>query len=64
MRLICSPYVSDEDAAALANGYSAKNDELLAESLAKELQALFDDPFLTAPARLFLFPLDNSPIQR
>ena len=29
MRLICSPYVSDEDATALANGYSAKNDELL-----------------------------------
>ena len=45
IRLICSPYVSDEDATALANGYSAKNDELLAESLAKEVQALFDDPF-------------------
>ena len=55
MRLICSPYVSDEDASALANGYSAKNDELLAESLAKEVQALFDDPFLTAPAKLLAY---------
>lgn len=55
IRLICSPYVSDEDAAALANGYSAKNDDLLARSLAKEVQALFDDPYLTAPAKLLAY---------
>lgn len=55
IRLICSPYVSDEDAAALANGYSAKNDALLAELLAKEVHALFDNPFLTAPAKLLAY---------
>lgn len=55
IRLICSPYVSDEDAAALANGYSAKNDALLTESLAKEVQSLFDDPFLSAPAKLLAY---------
>ena len=55
MRLICSPYVSDEDADALAEGYSAKNDSLLAASLEKEVQALFDDPFLTAPAKLLAY---------
>ena len=59
MRLICSPYVSDEDATALANGYSAKNDELLAESLAKEVQVLFDDPFLTAPAKLLAYMISK-----
>ena len=59
MRLICSPYVSDEDASALANGYSAKNNELLAESLAKEVQALFDDPFLTAPAKLLAYMISK-----
>lgn len=59
MRLICSPYVSDEDASALANGYSAKNDELLAESLAKEVQALFDNPFLTAPAKLLAYMISK-----
>ena len=59
MRLICSPYVSDEDASALANGYSAKNDELLAESLAREVQALFDDPFLTAPAKLLAYMISK-----
>lgn len=59
MRLICSPYVSDEDAAALANGYSAKNDALLAESLAKEVQALFNDPFLSAPAKLLAYMISQ-----
>lgn len=59
MRLICSPYVSDEDATALANGYSAKNDALLAESLAKEVQALFDDPFLSAPAKLLAYMISQ-----
>lgn len=59
MRLICSPYVSDEDATALANGYSAKNNELLAESLAKEVQALFDAPFLTAPAKLLAYMISK-----
>ena len=57
--MICSPYVSDEDATALANGYSAKNDELLAESLAKEVQALFDDPFLSAPAKLLAYMISK-----
>ena len=55
IRLICSPYVSDEDAAALADGYSAKNDALLATSLEDEVQALFDDPYLTAPAKLLAY---------
>ena len=59
MRLICSPYVSDEDASALANGYSAKNNELLAESLAREVQALFDDPFLSAPAKLLAYMISK-----
>lgn len=59
MRLICSPYVSDEDASALADGYSAKNDVLLAESLAKEVQALFDDPFLSAPAKLLAYMISK-----
>lgn len=55
IRLICSPYVSEEDAAALANGYSAKSDEILAESLAREVAALFQDSFLTAPASLLAY---------
>ena len=59
MRLICSPYISDEDASALANGYSAKNDELLAESLAREVQTLFNDPFLTAPAKLLAYMISK-----
>lgn len=55
MRIICSPYVSDDDAEALANGYSAKNNETLASSLAEEVEALFNAPFLSAPAKLLAY---------
>lgn len=59
IRLICSPYLSDEDASALANGYSAKNDELLAESLAREVKTLFDDPSLTSPAKILAYMISQ-----
>ena len=59
MRLICSPYVSDEDASALTEGYSARNNEILAESLAKEVLTLFDDPFLSAPAKLLAYMISQ-----
>lgn len=55
IRLICSPYVSDDDSAALTSGYSAKNDKILASSLAEEVKTLFDDPYLTAPAKLLAY---------
>ena len=55
MRLICSPYVSDEDAAALSEGYSAKNNEILAKALEEEMEDLFNNTFLTAPAKLLAY---------
>ena len=41
MRLVCSPYVSDEDAEALAEGYSARTDEILTRSINEEVAGLF-----------------------
>lgn len=38
MRIVCSPYVSDEDATALANGYSAKTIASLPRLLLKKLK--------------------------
>ena len=55
IRLICSPYVSDEDSKALANGYSAKNNSILANSLTQEVQLLFENPVLDAPAKLLAY---------
>jgi superfamily II DNA or RNA helicase len=52
MRIACSPYVSDADARALSEGYSARNNAKLIESLREEVDALFQSPILSAPTRL------------
>jgi len=55
MRLICSPYISDSDQVALSEGYSARNNQLLADSIKEEVEALFQSPSLSAPARLLAY---------
>lgn len=55
MRLICSPYISDSDEAALSEGYSARNNQLLADLIKEEVEALFHSPSLSAPARLLAY---------
>lgn len=55
MRIICSPYVSDEDAAALSDGYSARTDAILAQSIEQEFNALVNSDELSTPARLLAY---------
>lgn len=55
MRIICSPFISDEDQTALSEGYSARNSSLLANSIKEEVEALFANPYLSAPARLLAY---------
>lgn len=55
MRIICSPYISEADELALSEGYSAKNDELLANSIIKEAEAMMDSPNLSAPSKLLAY---------
>lgn len=60
MRLVCSPYVSDEDAKALAEGYSARTDEILIRSINEEVIGLFETPYLSAPAKLLAYMVAES----
>ncbi|PCL91877.1 DEAD/DEAH box helicase family protein [Paenibacillus lautus] len=55
MRIICSPYISDEDQKALSEGYSARNNIILANSIKEEVDDLFASPTLSAPARLLAY---------
>lgn len=55
MRLICSPVISDDDEAALTEGYSARNNELLASAIKKEVETLFASSELSVPARLLAY---------
>jgi len=52
MRLICSPILSEKDKAAMTEGYSAKNDEVLQQELGMEMDSLFADKKLEKPARV------------
>ncbi|WP_235228003.1 DEAD/DEAH box helicase family protein [Oscillibacter valericigenes] len=52
MRVICSPYLSDEDMLAIEEGRSAANDTLISEALKKETEELLNSPSLSKPARL------------
>ncbi|WP_373231804.1 DEAD/DEAH box helicase family protein [Cohnella sp.] len=55
IRIICSPYISDEDHEAMDKGYSARNNEILATSIKEEVQSLFSSPSLSAPAQLLAY---------
>lgn len=55
IRIICSPIISDEDQTALSEGYSARNSSLLAKSIKEEVESLFANPYLSAPARLLAY---------
>lgn len=53
MRIICSPYLSEEDSKALEEGNKAKRDEILKENLKNELNNLLRMEDLSVPSRLF-----------
>jgi len=55
MRIVCSPFVSDEDAIALSEGYSARNNEILAKAIEQEAKTLLESETLSAPARLLAY---------
>ncbi len=52
MRLVCSPHLSKSDLAAIEDGYDAKNDERLEQSLIDEIKKLMEKDYLYKPARV------------
>lgn len=52
MRIICSPILSHDDAKALADGYSAKAEAIVADRLRVEAEHLLANPSLKDPARV------------
>ena len=55
IRVVCSPYISEADEAALIQGYKAKNDEILANAILKEMKGLMESPDLSAPSKLLAY---------
>ena len=55
MRLICSPFISETDEMALTEGYNARNNQLLADSIIREFEAMVESPDLSAPSKLLAY---------
>ena len=52
IRIICSPFITEEDARALSEGNQAKIDEIIQKSLMTELQRMIEASYLEKPSRL------------
>lgn len=51
MRIICSPYLTEEDQKAIEEGLKSKQEEVLRISLQKEFDSIFNNEYLSAPSR-------------
>lgn len=62
MRIICSPYLSDEDQAAIKEGYSSKTDAVLLQAIQKEIDEMFASDYLSTPSRALACLIGNGVI--
>ncbi len=52
MRVLCSPYIIDEDKEALDEGYTARTYKDIEESLIAEIRDMLEDEYLSKPTRV------------
>ncbi len=63
MQLLCSPYLTEEDADAIREGKAALTDEVLAKSFKKELSELMEQDSISSAAKLFACLIANKTIE-
>lgn len=63
IRVICSPFLSDEDQRAIENGYEAKNSEIIYENLKKEVDDLFHEDNLSTPNKVLAYLIATGNIE-
>ena len=52
IRVICSPCISDEDGKAIEEGYITREQDIINQSIEREINDLFSSPVLEKPARV------------
>lgn len=52
IRILCSPYISEEDSFAISKGISARTNRILKEALIKELEGMLRQEDLSTPSKL------------
>lgn len=63
MRIICSPVLSDEDINAIQKGEKAKTDEVLKDSLIRELKTIWNNTNLRKPFQVLAALIANNIIE-
>lgn len=62
IRIICSPFISEEDARALIDGNQAKSNDIIKQALMGELQRMLNSAYLEKPSRLLACLISNETI--
>ena len=62
IRLICSPYLSEEDCSAISRGNAAQTDAILKNALEQELLCLMEKEYVSKPATLLACLIANGTI--
>jgi len=62
IRVICSPFLSDEDAQAINEGISMKSESVIVEALKKEIDSMFELSYLSTPSRLLTCLIANGAV--
>ncbi len=62
IRILCSPFISEDDARALTSGNQAKSDQIIKQTMIDELQRMLDSAYLEKPSRLLACLISNGTI--
>lgn len=52
MRIVCSPFLSEEDQEAISQGVAAREDEIIRDAMIEETKDIINEPSLKKPSRL------------
>jgi len=63
IRIICSPFISEEDSQALSEGNQARIDEIIQKALMTELQRMIEATYLEKPSRLLACLISSGNIE-
>ncbi|TQI67890.1 DEAD/DEAH box helicase family protein [Clostridium sp. KNHs216] len=63
IRVICSPFLSVEDAKAIDDGISAKTEAILVNALKKEIDSMLEMSYLSTPSRLLTCLIANQIVE-
>lgn len=63
MKILCSPYLTNEDSEAIREGKNAQNDEILAKAFKNELEAMINNDSISSASKLLACLIANKIVE-